>query len=99
MARFDVYRTRRGELLLDCQSDLLTGIRTRLVAPLLPAEEIDDRQFSRLMPIFKLNDGEVVMLTTLLVALHNRELGEKVASLADEQDVIMSAINMLLTGY
>jgi len=98
MARFDVYRTKLGELLLDCQTDFLSGIRTRLVAPLLPAEEVEPHRMARLMPAFSFGGRNVVMVTTLLVGLSQRELGERIGSLADEQDAIMAAIDMLLTG-
>ncbi|WP_121119875.1 CcdB family protein [Croceibacterium ferulae] len=36
MAKFDVYRMRQGGILvIDCQADLLSGLNTRLVVPLL----------------------------------------------------------------
>jgi len=98
MARFDVYRTRSGALLLDCQSDFLTSIETRLVAPLLPIDTYK-RTLPRLHPIFELADMRLIMMTTLLVGIPKTELGHRVGSLADQQDVILNAIDMLLSGF
>ena len=35
MAKFDVYRSIDGSMLLDCQSDLLRHLNKRFVAPLV----------------------------------------------------------------
>ncbi len=98
MARSDVYQTSSGALLLDCQSDFLMNIETRLVAPLLPMAQVD-RTMRRLTPVFHIGDLEVVMMTPLLVGVPRRELGKWIASLADEQDAVTSAIDMLLSGF
>ncbi len=98
MARFDVYRTPSGALLLDCQTDFLTSIETRLVAPLFPADTYK-RGLPRLHPIFEVADTRVMMMTTLLVGVPKSELGRQVGSLADQQDAIMNAIDMLLSGF
>ena len=34
MPQFDVYRLRDGELVVDCQADILSGLNTQLVIPL-----------------------------------------------------------------
>lgn len=97
MARFDVYRTASGALLLDCQTDFLSSIETRLVAPLLPIH--DQPRLPRLNPVFDVAGIEVAMMTTLLVGIPKTELGKRIGSLADQQDAIMNAIDMLLTGF
>ena len=38
MARFDVYRLADGGLVVDLQADLLSDLKTRVVAPLLPLD-------------------------------------------------------------
>lgn len=98
MARFDVYRTPNGTLLLDCQTDFLTGIETRLVAPLRPRGQIRN-VVRRLMPVFQIDGTEYVMITTLLVGIPKSEAGKRVGSLAEQQDAIMNAIDMLLSGF
>jgi toxin CcdB len=98
MARFDVYRTENGALLLDCQTDFLSSIETRLVAPLVPADR-HKSNLPRLNPIFEVAGQRVMMVTTLLVGIPKAELGVRVGSLAEQQDTIMNAIDMLLSGF
>ena len=98
MARFDVYRReRKPGFLLDCQSDLLDEFETRLVVPLLPAERA--KRATRLHPLLEVEGAKYIMVTQLAAAVPKRFLGQPVASLADEHDTIMNALDMLLTGY
>lgn len=99
MAQFDVYGN-VGEpgFLLDCQSDTLSGLNTRLVVPLLPPDyaPLPSR---RLNPTLRVGPDEVVMMTHFALAVPVRALGRSVASLAHEDMTIMNAFDMLLTGY
>lgn len=97
MARFDVYRL-GGTYVLDIQADLLSDFKTRAVVPLLPARTTP-RALERLHPIFALDGKEYVMATHLIAAVTLRELSAPVVSLADRHETIMSAIDMLTTGY
>ena len=97
MARFDVYAGPEGELLLDCQADVLAHFDTRFVVPLLPAPP--SARGDRLHPVFAVQDRELVMVTQLASAVPSRILTCRVASLADEQPAIMNALDMLITGY
>lgn len=56
MAQFDVFRNPEGSgYLLDVQSDLLDGLSTRLVIPLLPALQAP-RPAARLNPVVNIKD-------------------------------------------
>ena len=97
MPQFDVHRSRDGaELLLDCQSDLLDHFNTRLVVPLLPAQTA--QTLSRLHPVFEIDGGHHIMATQLALAVDSKELGDRVASLADRRYEILNAVDMLVTG-
>ncbi|WP_353205859.1 CcdB family protein [Sphingorhabdus sp.] len=98
MARFDVYKSgnTRG-LLLDIQSDLLDEFGSRVVVPLLPAEDM--QSVSRLHPVFVINDERYIMSTHLIFAIPVDRLGAKIGSLAQEDLVITSAVDTLLSGY
>jgi toxin CcdB len=98
MARFDVHRGEDEPLLLDCQTDLLDGINSRLMVPLYRADRIE-RKIPRLNPIFKVGGHDMVMLTQLMGAVPIKRIGARVDSLAVKQDAIMNAIAMLLSGY
>ena len=99
MAKFDVHRLRQGgDLVLDCQADLLDDLNTRLVVPLLPADEAP-KAAARLNPRFEIEGAELVMVTQFATAIPTRELGEKVISLNGEQDAIGNALDMLISGF
>jgi toxin CcdB len=98
MARFDVYTRRDGPgYLLDCQADILDGLNTRLVAPLLP-ERLAPKPAGRLNPMFEIEGERHVMVTQFAAAIPVRELGRRVMSLAREDATISNAIDMLLIG-
>jgi toxin CcdB len=98
MARFDVYKRVGEPLLLDCQTDWLDYVETRLVVPLMPPDAIR-RRIDRLNPIFQIADEEMIMMTPLMTAVSVSELGRRVANLSEQQDAIMNAIDMLLSGF
>ena len=98
MARFDVYPGLAGDsYLLDCQADVLSGLATRFVIPLVPAGAAP--RADRLNPVFRIESENVVMATQLAAAVPARDLAKPIVSLADQQPAIMNAIDMLLTGY
>ena len=99
MARLDVHRQPDGALVLDCQADILSGLNTRLVVPLLPPGEAPAVAADRLNPKFEIEGETVIMFTQFASAMPIRELGTPIVSLAKEHSAIMNALDMLLTGY
>lgn len=98
MAQFDVYRTSSGELVVDCQSDFFSNYNSRVVVPLLIPDDALPAM-KRLNPIFTIGDHKRVMMTEFATAMPTRALGEKVASLAEHDLTIKSALDMLISGY
>ncbi|WP_068077804.1 CcdB family protein [Novosphingobium lentum] len=99
MAKFDVYRqVGTGPLVLDCQADLLDGLTTRLVVPLLPEAHVP-KPIARLHPVFAIDGERLVMATHLASAIAVRELGARVVSLLPKQDAIGNALDMLIAGF
>ena len=98
MARFDALRLKDGALVLDCQADVLSRLRTRFVVPLFP---LATSRFAadRLNPLLDLPDGRYVMGTQGAGTIDVREIDQVVASLAAAESQIMNALDMLLTGY
>ncbi|NBB25944.1 plasmid maintenance protein CcdB [Porphyrobacter sp. SLTP] len=98
MARFDVYALKRGgALVVDCQADLLAGLKTRLVAPLI-AESQAPKPARRLNPVFEIGGERYVLMTQLLSAVEVSELGAKVVALEKDGDTVLNALDFLLTG-
>lgn len=99
MARFDVYRMRdSADVVLDCQADLLTNLPTRFVVPLVPAERFR-ALYPRLNPVFKIDEDAYAMATQMAATVPRSRMADPIATLAGEQDAIMNALDMLLTGY
>lgn len=99
MARFDVFLNDGGTgFLLDVQSDLLSGLNTRVVVPLLPRPEAPSPA-DRLNPVFKIGGSEVVMATQFMAAIPESELRSQIGSLAIEQHEISAALDMLFLGF
>jgi toxin CcdB len=103
MAQFDVYLnpnpdTRKSiPYLLDVQTDLLDTLATRVVVPLVLAEEMG-LAAKNLNPQFKIKGVAVVMSSAELAGIPNRSLGDKVASLKNKRDEIITALDLLFTG-
>lgn len=99
MGRFGVYRHRQSSgFLLDCQADILSGLPSRFVVPLLPLDEAPPVGL-RLNPVFSIDGVQVSMVTQFAGAVPNASLGHFVVFLEEEQSAIMNALDMLMTGY
>lgn len=103
MAQFDVYLNPNPDTrevipyLLDVQNDLLDTLATRVVAPLVLAEEMGAAA-KQLNPQFKIKGMAVVMSSAELAGIANRSLGDKVTSLENKRDEIIAALDLLFTG-
>lgn len=98
----DVHENRQqsrdqAPFLLDVQADLLADLNTRVLVPLV-AERSFGRPVSRLHPRFVVAGQPVIMATHLAAAIRRSEVGTRVMSLADQRDVIVSAVDVLLSG-
>jgi len=99
MARFDVYRMATAQgFLLDVQTDLLSGLSTRVVVPLLPLTNAP-LPAQRLNPVFDIENLEVLMATQFLAAVPESELKEVVGNLEGFQNEISVALDMLFSGF
>jgi toxin CcdB len=99
MAKFEVYRlVGEATLVVDCQANLLDDLATRFVAPLLPETDLP-QPLARLNPRFVIAGRSFIMTTQLASGIPVRELDARVASLLDEQDAIVNALDMLICGF
>lgn len=97
MASFDVYLTPTGYV-VDVQTDLIDGLGTRLVVPLLPPEVVP-APVRRLHPVFEIEGRRFLMATHLMSAIRATSLGRPVASLDHEYDRIRAALDMVFLGF
>lgn len=98
MARYDVYPNPGGAgYLLDVQADLLDGLNTRVVVPLLPPATAP-LPARRLNPLFDIAEMPHVMVTQFMAAVPLAFLNRPVASLIGRDTEITNALDMLLSG-
>lgn len=104
MAQFTVYRNKNAHtkgtfpLLLDVQSDLLEDLQTRVVIPLTKTA-LAKKPVDRLMPVLKIDDETYVLVTQQLAGIARKDLGAASGSLAQHRDVILAAVDFLITGF
>ena len=99
MARYDVHPVSpRGTLALTVQADLLDGLGTCVVVPLLSVSEAPT-PLKDLNPIFDIAGTRYVMVTQAIAAVPVKSLGTVIVSLGDHQDMITKALDMLFSGY
>lgn len=97
MPRHDVYLF-DGSIVLDVQSDLVSGTRTRVVVPLLPEADLP-ASTPRLHPTFRIGDETRVLATHLVAAVPEAGLERPIASLSARADEITRALDTLLTDW
>jgi toxin CcdB len=98
LARFDVFAGPEGTLLLDVQADLISGIATRVVVPLLP-EGKTPPQIKRLNPSFDVGGIRYALFPQLISAVVSSNLSTPIINLRDRSDDIAAALDMLLYGF
>jgi toxin CcdB len=101
MGRFDVYATpgKAGiGYVLDVQANLLQGLSTRVVVPLMPPQAAP-KPARGLNPAFEIDGQPHLMLPQFIAAVPAKELRKPVLSLDTRSDDIMRALDMLLVGF
>jgi len=99
MAQYDVFQNPDGYgYLLDVQSDLLDGLTTRLVVPLMPQTQAP-KPAARLNPIVNIAEEPLIMVTQFMAAVPTTLLSEPVTSIARIHDDVTAAIDMLPHGF
>ena len=79
------------------QSDLVSGLTSTVVAPLVPRQGM--KGASRLNPIVSVEGQEYWLATHELFAVDQRFLRGRVATLADRRDAIISSLDFVFTGF
>ncbi len=83
---------------MDCQSDLLSDLRSRAVAPLREAGE-DSVALSRLNPCIAIHGVAYRVATLFLRSVDRRLLGEQVGSADEIEREIKAASDMRISGF
>ena len=79
------------------QSDLVSGLSSTVVAPLVPRDQM--KGASRMNPIVNVDGKEFWLATHELFAVDRRMLRTTIASLSQQRDAIITALDFVFTGY
>lgn|SRR5690554_6456428 len=102
MAQFDVHRNpgRHADTIpfvVIVQSAQFDTYRRRVVVPLVRASAIGTTQFPAFNPVFRIDSIKVVLHPLEIVSVPLKRLGPPVASLADEGQAIINALDELFS--
>jgi toxin CcdB len=97
VANPDAADAARNPYLVILQSDLISGLASTVVAPLVPRADMIGAD--RLNPILVVDGREFWLATHELFAVDRRMLRQTIASLSEQRDAIMSAIDFVFIGF
>lgn len=84
--------------LLDVQSELLSELQTRVVAPLARVTVLRKKPITDLTPMLEIEGVSYFVLVPQLAGISKSELGAPVAIVAKHREEIIAAIDLLITG-
>lgn len=95
--QFDVYANAGEPLAVIIQSDLLSDLATRVIIPLF--EPISDKEVMRaLNPQVTFQSRTLILSPQLMATVFVSDLGEHLGTLDKDRDVIIRAVDALLSG-
>ena len=104
MPQFVVHRNKNRRtqtqfpFLVDVQADLLSELSSRVVIPLAKAPKLAKKPIDRLTPLVEIDGAQYILLTPQLAGIGGTELGPVVANLIEQRQIIVAAIDFLITG-
>ena len=101
MARFDVYKNKRGNppLLCQIQATYHDHFDSRVVIPMQPFRQAAKEFKAALTPRVMIDEGEYLLMTADMATVSVKHLGKKVGSLEKYHYDITSAVDFLFQGF
>ena len=102
MAQFDVHAVLAADVdyapyLVELQSDLVAGLDTVIVAPLVRRADAGPI-VHHLNPVIRFGEDELVLRIGELVSLPRTVLGRKVGSVKADREALMAAVDIIFFG-
>jgi len=103
MSAFKIHRNNSSSsehypYVVDVQSELLSGLETRLAIPLVLSSEIAGKTIKNLNPIIEIDQNLYIVLTQQMAAIPKSVLGEELEEINIDRNQILSSIDFLITG-
>ena len=104
MSQFLVYKNlgtsnQHIPYLLDVQNDLLAGLDTRMVIPLIRESSFKGSGITTLTPKVSIHGETLLLLTPQMAGMSKHLLTDEVYNLGDFRYEILAAINLLIEGF
>ncbi|HSC67305.1 MAG TPA: CcdB family protein [Cellvibrio sp.] len=104
MTQFLVYKNPAASnehvpFLLNVQNDLLAGLDTRMVIPLIRESSFKGSGITTLTPKVTIYGETFLLLTPQMAGVSNQLLTDEVYDLGDFRYEILAAINLLIEGF
>lgn len=104
MAQFDLYANpnpesrKRAPYIIDLQHEMLSGLATRIMAPLVLSKPSGLPAVQRLNPVVSVEGQEYFLSTAEMASVPVRELSEPKGSLSTYRHDLMAAVDFLFTA-
>ena len=104
MAQFDVYANPSSHssvhypYLVDIQSEVLSGLGSRIVIPLGRSSAFAGETMKGLTPQISFDGEKLMLLTPQIASLPEKKLRKPVGSLAHFSEQIIAALDLAITG-
>jgi len=101
MAQFDVLRNPQGGVypfVVDLQSEALSRLATRIVAPMIAMKRYGRKPITRLNPVARIKGVDYVILVQDLASVPVADLGEQVGSMVSLRPELIAALDLMFTG-
>ncbi|MCF6319968.1 MAG: CcdB family protein [Proteobacteria bacterium] len=104
MAQFDVYNNINRSTktlypyLVEIQSNLLSDLRTTVVIPLTLLDNYSGTKLRTLHPVLVVAGKKYLSMATLIAGIDRSSLGDKISSLSESRDEIISSLDFMITG-
>lgn len=102
MARFDVfqYHNPAVPLVLEVQANLLSGLSTCAVIPLVPEKTAGQEVLPKLKPVIDIDGENYIVMTTDIGTVTRASLGKRISNVEDKhRQTIIDALDFLFQGF
>lgn len=105
MNQFDIFRninpksSKDVPFLINLQSDPLDLLTSKIVAPLRKEADYSDQKLSRIHITIKIRNIDYIIFISEMAAISSDLMGEKVMNAAALRQKLISAIDLLFTGF
>ena len=104
MAQFSVHKNANPKskalfpYVVDVQTDLLRDLQTRVVVPLMKRAAFGKKPIKELTPIVEVEGQKLALIVPQLAGISIKDLGPEVATLVENRNEIVAALDFLIKG-